>query len=388
MAEGLVGIRVGAIRTLLNHTGPSLGPWQHGAEYGTGPYNCEARLRDAGVTFAQLEAAGFALQSELYNKYKDDVRDNKGDFRKAYQAAHGGVQVDHRSNTTTTPSGLRPRFIPATSKADQVNIWYQNLKLDLNKLGDDELYVAKGVVVGDGASGTLTNDKTPATTSAAKGPFGRPKVSGPEGWRTFTSAMEFVKNGVASAVNCLRNSEDRAVTAPFADALAAWALTMPDVSKVTSAAFDTSLIRLDSEVEFVAGAPEIALAAFLAKKAGLAETPKTFRATAFSTDGTTFDVQPFEGAPFKRVLTVKTTNAKRVIRAAPAPKVDPKTWKPTAMSIAYLMGEEVLVLSVSADGLTASIDMDGSGEGMDIPVSNLTMTAEPAVETPATTPAA
>lgn len=363
-----IGIRAGILRKLMNQTA-ALGPWVRGDEYGKGPYNVVARLHDAGTNFETLHSAGFTLQSELYNDYKDDKRVDKHTFRDAYKTAHGGVQVDHRSNMTATPSGLRPRVVPATATAGDVAAWYQAVVIELSQKEDHELIAAPPV--GTALARNVAESGQPKT---ATGAFGRPKVTGPEGWRVFQGAMASVKDGVAAAVNALRTSEDKVAATPFADALAAWALTTPDVSKVTSALFDTTIIRLDSEIELLPGVPETGSAALLARRAGIETPPKTFRVVAFHADGTGFDAQPFEGVQFKRALPVKIANAKRVVRVAPPAPVDPTKWKPVAGGTAFLMEEEVLVVSISADGKTATIDI-GEDSTLDVDASSLTMAA-------------
>ena len=382
-----MAIKASILKALICQGGP-LAPWTHPADFGGNGYNAEARALAAGTTLGALTESGFALQSETYGRAfpdrgtevsEEDKRANAA-ARKRYADVHGGHHPIYQVSKVGCPSGLRPVKVPSNAKAPHLAAWHNNLVSIVEAAAPDAM-IACPSIVGEGL-GAVTPSGAAASEKALR------RTAGPSGWRVFAGAMESVNNGLASAINALRTmAEDAAVALPAADALTTWVGAMPDTAKlgVTSATFDTTIIRVDSEVELVPGANELAIAAFLAKKAGR-ELPKTFRAMKFSTDGQSFEAQPFEGTQFLRPLPVKIASAKRVIRApAPAP-VDPKTWKPTAGSLAYLLGEEVFVLAVTADGKTATIDI-GDGSALDVDASDLTMTAPaetpaPATETP------
>lgn len=371
-----MAIKASILKSLICQGG-SLAPWSHPADFGGNGYNSEARALAAGATLGALTESGFALQSETYGRafpdrgteITDDEKRANAAARKRYADVHGGHHPIYQVSKVGCPSGLRPVKVPSNAKAPHLAAWHNNLVSVVEAAAPDAL-IECPPIAGEGLGAVTPSGATKT-----------PRTTGPSGWRVFAGAAEAVNNGVASMVNALRTmAEDKAVAVPAADALMAWASTMPDTAKmgVTSATFDTTLIRVDSEVELIPGANELAVATFLAKKAGR-EVPKTYRAVKFATDGQSFEAQPFEGTPFLRPLPVKIASAKRVIRApAPAP-VDPKTWKPTAGSLAYLMGEEVFVLAVATDGKTATIDM-GDGSTLDVDSGDLTMTAP--TETP------
>lgn len=374
-----MAIKASILKALICQGGP-LAPWSHPADFGGNGYNTEARALAAGTTLGALTESGFTLQAETYGRafpdrgteVSDEEKRANAAARKRYADVHGGHHPIYQVSKVGCPSGLRPVKVPSNAKAPHLAAWHNNLVAVVEAAAPDTL-IECPPIAGEGL-GAVTPSGANATPKAAR-------ATGPSGWRVFAGAAEAVNNGVASMVNALRTmAEDKGVALPAADALMAWVGVMPDTSKmgVTSATFDTTLIRVDSEVELIPGANELAVATFLAKKAGR-EVPKTYRAVKFATDGQSFEAQPFDGTPFLRPLPVKIASAKRVIRApAPAP-VDPKTWKPTAGGLAYLMGEEVFVLAVSADGKTATIDM-GDGSALDVDTSDLTMTAP--AETP------
>jgi hypothetical protein len=373
-----MAIKASCLKALLCQGGP-LAPWSHPAEFGGNGYNSEARALAAGTTLGSLTESGFALQSETYGRAFPDRGTDLSDedkranalARKKYADVHGGHHPLYQVSKVGCPSGLRPVKVPSASKAPHLAAWHQNLVSIVEAAAPDAMITCPPIA-GEG-NGAVTPSGASASEKALR------RTQGPSGWRVFAGAAEAVNNGVASMVNALKTmAEDKAVALPAADAMVAWMGLMPDTAKmgVTSATFDTTIIRVDSEVELMAGANELAVAAFLAKKAGR-DVPKTFRAIKFATDGQSFDAQPFDGTPFLRPLPVKIASAKRVIRApAPVP-VDPKTWKPVAGGLAYLLGEEVFVLS--ANDKTASIDM-GDGSTLDVDISDLTMTAP--AETP------
>lgn len=367
--------------------GDPLRPWamvdKPGSHFGDPGYNAAARCAAAGTTLAELEAAGFCIQEETHGRAFPDrnsatgavvLGETKDHRRSVYKAAHNGVMVEYAVNPSTCPSGLRPRVV-GQSRAPALKAWHASLVTMLAACDPNSLVVCPpiaGVVPG-------------SVTTAAASPRRAPSVTGPSGWRVFSGAIDAITSNVAAMINALKNSEDKAVSVPVADAFAAWACQMPKTTNITSATFDTTLIRVDSEVELIPGANESSVAAFLAKKAGR-EVPKTFRAVRFSPDGASFEAQPWEGAPFLRPLPIKLASAKRVIRVAPAAPVDPKTWKPSAGGLAYLLDEEVFVTAVSPDGKTATVDL-GDGSTMEIDAANLTMEAPKTEDATPVTPA-
>jgi len=374
-----MNIKASCLLALLAHAslpaGSPLRPWamvdKLGSYFGDPGYNASKRCADAGTTLAELEAAGFSMQEDTHGRAFPDRNSSTGAVvlgeakdsrRNEYKNAHGGVMLEYSVNPKTCPSGLRPRIV-GQSRAPALAAWHASLVTMLAACDPNSLVVCPPI------AGTVPG----AVTSTAVTPKRTTTATGPAGFRVYTGAMEAIKTGLASLVNVLRNSEDKAVSVPVADAFAAWAITMPQPIGITSATFDTTLIRVDSEIELVPGANELSVAAFLAKKAGI-EVPKTFRAVKFNADGSGFEAQPWEGSPFLRPLPVKLTSAKRVVRAAPVAPIDPKTWKPTAGGLAYLLDEEVFVTAVSVDGKTATIDM-GDGTTMDIDSTSLTMEA-------------
>jgi hypothetical protein len=376
-----MAIKASILKSLICQGG-SLAPWSHPVDFGGNGYNSEARALAAGTTLGALTESGFALQSETYGRafpdrgteVSDEDKRANAAARKRYADVHGGHIPIYQVSKVGCPSGLRPVKVPSNAKAPHLAAWHNNLVSVVEAAAPDAL-IECPPIAGEGLGAVTPSGATKT-----------PRTTGPSGWRVFSGAMEAVANGLASAINALATmSEDKAISAPVHTSLVSWASTMPDVKAITSAIFDTTLIRVDCEVELIPGANELAVATFLAKKAGR-EVPKTYRAVKFATDGQSFEAQPFEGTPFLRPLPVKIASAKRVIRApAPAP-VDPKTWKPTAGSLAYLMGEEVFVLAVATDGKTATIDM-GDGSTLDVDSGDLTMTAPaetpaPATETP------
>ncbi len=389
-----MNVKASCLLALIAHAsrpaGDPLRPWamvdKPGSYFGDPGYNAAARCADAGTTLAELEAAGFCIQEDTHGRAFPDRNSSTGavvlgeakDSRRAvYKAAHNGVMLEYSVNPKTCPSGLRPRIV-GMSRAPALAAWHANLLTVLAACDPNSLVVCPPI------AGTVPG----AATTAAATPKRATTATGPSGWRVFSGAMEAVNTGIAAAINALATmSEDKAISAPIHTSLVSWASAMPDVKSITSAIFDTTLIRVDCEVELVPGANELSVAAFLAKKASI-EVPKTFRAVKFNPDGSGFEAQPWEGSPFLRPLPVKLTSAKRVVRAAPVAPVDPKTWKPSTGSLAYLLDEEVFVTAVTADGKTATIDM-GDGSTMDIDSTSLTMTAQvtetapaPSTETP------
>ena len=363
-------VRASILRALL--ASPA---WERPAFFGdaeTG-YTAGRRVADAGTTFENLRGAGLALQSELHGR-AFPARDTalagvmygptKPARVAAYKAAHGGTMLHAAVNPSTSPSGLRPAVIPSVAKPAHIAAWHAALVAAVVAApSDDALVVVPPVPVGDGLAVTPREGIAPAPRAAT------PRApSGAHGFRTFNVAIENVRASGANAVAALRAAEDTATASPVADALAAWLAAMPSTVTVTPGTFDTTIIRPGSEVELVSSAPEKALVAFMATKAGT-PVPATLRVCSLSDDGSSAMVEPFESS-WKRPVSVKTASLKRIVKA-PAPKGG--AWAPVPGSVAFLAGEAVFVLSIAGD--EAVVDVDGSGEGLAVPTASLTATA-------------
>lgn len=366
-------IRASILRTLL--ASPA---WERPAFFGDteGAYTAKKRAAEAGTSLEALRASGLAIQSELHGR-AFPARDTAlagimyGPTKAArvavYKAAHGGLMLHAAVNQSTAPSGLRPVTIPSTAKPAHVAAWHAALVAAVAApVADDALIEVPAVPVGDGAFVAPSGGSREPAAHAARPSAPR----GAHGFRTLQVALENVRSSGANAVAALRGAEDTATAAPVADALAAWLAVMPSTAGITPATFDTSVIRAGVEVELAPAAPEKALVAFMATKAG-APVPATLRVCSLNEDGSTAMVEPFDGG-WKRPVAVKVTSLRRVLKAPAAPKG--AAWKPAPGSPAYLAGEMVFVLAVAGD--TATVDVDGSGEGLEVPAASLTATAD------------
>lgn len=354
--------------------------WQRPDAFGGPGYTAEARVRNAGTTFEDLEAAGYAIQTDLHGRYNES--DKLG--RDSYKAQHGGVQVDSRVSKTTSPSGLRPRTIPNASNANDMAGWHTHLAAVVAAAKPDDLIQAPACLV-KGATGEQVvpgqvdkdGKPIPATTTRASTP--RQNVTGAPLFVAYRRSYDGMVAFMSGCLDALNKGEDQGVLAPLATEFTAWSLAMPEGLKgVTSASFDTTITaRKGVEVEILPSSPATKLAAFIAKGSGLAAPPTTYKVERISEDGTMCFLQ---GEGMNKQFPVKHQDLRRVVRQAPPAPIDPKTWKVGIFEMATwtLEGVEpcqVLVLAHDEQSGLCDIQTETGDEYTEIPATELSAPA-------------
>lgn len=379
------GIKASVLKCLL----ADANCWQRPSVFGDPGYTAEARVRNAGTTFEELAANGYALQGDLHGRYNEADRP----ARDAYKAQHGGRQVDSRVSQTTSPSGLRPLVVPSLSNAADLAAWHVHLQGIVAAAKPDDLIAAPSCLV-KGATGEAVvpgqvdkdGKPIPATTTRASTP--RQNVTGAPLFVSFRRSYDGMVAFMSGCLDALNKGEDQGVLAPLATEFTAWSTAMPEGLKgVTSASFDTTITaRKGVEVEILPSSPAVKLAAFIAKGSGLMAPPLTYvverigETKGADANGVASFMVFLQGDGMNKAFPVKDSELRRVVRAAPPAPIDPKTWKVTPWEKATWNLEgvdpcQVLVLAHDEQSGLCDIQTEDGSEYTEIPATELTAPA-------------
>ena len=387
MSNNLVGIPAGAIRALLagdsmtrSHTKADV--QAHGL---ASVCDCGERLRRAGVTMTQLNAAGFTLQCIGHTYCQGTGRVATDAELDAYKLVHGRA-VHPLCTGSTCPSGLRPLTYPNGANAAQALAWTARLK----ELLDDPIkgrlpdeageVVCPPVIVGTvpngdaGAPGSISPDSHGDRPNTRRG---RALEAGevakaraphtPSGWRDWCAAKDSIGAGFAAMVAALRRSEIPAND--LIDKIAAWATSTADeldpvIREITPDHFNLNLIRVGSMVIPTETDAGRSLVNRLKVRRVTIDPTVGVKVTAINADGT-YNIELGEG----KSLSVPKDAVKR-LPPPPAPKA-PEAWVPKIGEIALYVptgvegGERFEVFVSAIDRATGRYTVEYTMEGDD-----------------------
>ena len=381
-----IGIEAGAIRSLLagdsmtrSHTKADV--QAHGL---ASICDCNERLRRAGVTMPQLNAAGFTLQCIGHAYVQGTNRVATDPELETYRLAHG--RAAHPLCTgATCPSGLRPLTYPNGANGAQALAWTARLRELLDdpikgRLPDETPVVCPPVIVGTavngsaGAPGSISPDSHGDRPNTRRG---RALEAGevakaraphvPSGWRDWCAARDSVGAGFAAMIAALKRSEIPAND--LSEKIAAWAVQTAetlggDIALVTPDHFNLNLIRVGSMVIPTDTDSGRALVNRLKVRRIVIDPVIGVKVLAINDDGT-FNVELGEG----KSLTV----AKDAVKRAPppvAPKA-PAQWMPKVGGTALYVptgvegGERFEVFVAALDRTSGKYTVEYTMEGDD-----------------------
>ena len=384
--SGLIGIPAGAIRSLL--AGDSMireckkdDLVKNGI---ASVCDCGERLRRAGITMPQLNAAGFTLQCVRHPYMQGVGRVATEAELDAYKLMHGRA-VHPLCTGSTCPSGLRPLTYPNGANAAMALAWTVRLRELLDdpikgRLPDTALVTCPDVIVGSsvngnaGAPGTIAGDdkgdrpNTRHGRALAEGEVAKARPAHvPSGWRDWCAARDSVGAGFAAMIAALKRSEIPAND--LSEKIAAWAVQTAetlggDIALVTPDHFNLNLIRVGSMVIPTDTDSGRALVNRLKVRRIVIDPVIGVKVLAINDDGT-FNVELGEG----KSLTV----AKDAVKRAPppvAPKA-PAQWMPKVGGTALYVptgvegGERFEVFVSAIDRTSGKYTVEYTMEGDD-----------------------
>lgn len=381
-----IGIPAGAIRSLLagdsmtrSHTKADV--QSHGL---ASVCDCGERLRRAGVTMPQLNAAGFTLQCIGHTYCQGSSRVATDPELDAYKLMHGRA-VHPLCTGSTCPSGLRPLTYPNGANAAMALAWTARLKELLDdpikgRISDETPVVCLPVIVGSsvngdaGAPGTIASDDkgdrpdTRRGRALAAGEVAKARAPHtPSGWRDWCAAKDSIGAGFAAMVAALRRSEIPAND--LADRIAAWAVQTSEtlgaeIGAITPDHFNATLIRVGSMVIPTETDAGRSLVNRLKVRRVTIDPAVGVKVSKINDDGT-FNIELGEG----KSLTVPKDAVKR-LPPPPAPKA-PEAWVPKIGEIALYVptgvegGERFEVFVSSIDRTSGKYTVEYTMEGDD-----------------------
>ena len=404
--SGLIGIPAGAIRALL--AGDSMTREQSKADiqaHGLASVcDCAERLRRAGVTMPQLNAAGLTLQCVRHPYVQGATRVATEPELETYRLVHG--RSAHPLCTgKTCPSGLRPLTYPNACDAAQALAWTVRLRELLDdpikgRISDETPVVCPPVIVGSsvngdaGAPGTIDpnshgdrpNTRRGRALEAGEIAKARP-ASVPSGWRDWCAARDSIGAGFAAMIAALKRSE--IPVNDVSDKIAAWAVQTAetlgsDIASVTPDHFNLALIRVGSMVVPTETDAGRALINRLKVRKIVIDPTVGVKVTKLNDDGT-YNIELGEG----KSLTVAKDSVKRAPpTATPKP---PTQWMPRVGETAIYCpadvegGERFEVFVASLDRTsgkyTVEYTMDGDDDVIVLDDVTAAELAEPPSET-------
>lgn len=381
-----IGIPAGAVRALL--AGDSMVRSHSKADvqaHGLASVcDCGERLRRAGVTMAQLNAAGFTLQCIGHTYVQGSARVATDSELDAYKLTHGRA-VHPLCTGATCPSGLRPLTYPNGGNRDHAMGWTARLRELLDdpvkgRLPDTALVTCPDVIVGTalngtaGAPGTIDpnshgdrpNTRRGRALEAGEIAKARP-ASVPSGWRDWCAARDSIGAGFAAMLSALKRSE--IPVNDVSERIAAWAVETatelgPMIGTITPDHFNLNLIRVGSMVVPTDTDAGRALVNRLKVRKVVIDPVIGVKVVKINDDGT-YNIEIGEG----KSLTVAKDSVKR---APPpiAPKA-PAQWMPKVGETALYVptgvegGERFEVFVASIDRSTGKYTVEYTMEGDD-----------------------
>jgi hypothetical protein len=392
-------VTIGQIRRLMADGMGSLGMSRRDAHalglvpkwFGEAGYTAGQRLANVGLTFEALKAAGLGLQSESHGVLQEDhmsphtircppgqdLKTWQAGFRESYKAQHGGRSITPVCTGKNCPTGLVPYTIPEGARAANIAAWTAELVSSLNGKADTDLFNMPNIGAAAG-TGLMLGINVPGVP--------RPRTNAqPAGYMAFHAALTSTKSGLNTMVALLKSADDQSqIVGPLEELTDYIAALPPGLDKITSAAFDTSVIRPGVEINLVGGSQALKVAQAALRSKGIAVDATTVftvtgpRMKEEKLIGWEYQPKDHEALPralFALVIEGQPSPIKRVVKAAPIQT----TWAAVAGNLAVLAGEEVLITDINGDKATVyflndDVQVDNGhelGETFEVSTANL-----------------